>query len=274
MRTLLKTSYASFAVIVLFIATATSAIAAETASVNAYLEFQTKERSERTLSTPSEMSSLHALLDMADSVQKRPLLSPPVSATERKFIETSAKVGGLRAQLDVVEARARKSFDRGQAKTRAREIWILEDQKYREPSATTFKLIHIALGTGPDWAKAEERVQKTRSGLAGNVDFEELARQYSDERQRQVITYTVDESQVEPHVWVILRKLKTGETAGPIAIAGAIIFAQGVSQQLGEKRNFESVEQIIIDGLERDAALKAREAATAAQSQRLTKKAK
>ena len=228
-----------------------------------YLSRQTPEVQKKTGQTPNALASLQELLAMTAEARRRSPLVPAPLSDEKRFIELSRDIAGYRAQLDVAESRAAATFDRAAPaiKARAKEIWVTDERRYRAPVKATFKLINLGIGPTTEWANINDRVTKVVAGLKANVPFDDLAKQYGDDMKQESNVYTVDESQVEPHIWkLLLKDLAEGASSGPVVIAGGVMFAQLVSKQLGEKLSFESVEQEIIDTMQHDHAVKAREA--------------
>ena len=239
------------------------AAAASPSDVDIYLSRQAPEVRKKTEQTPNALASLRELLAMTAEAKRRSPLVPPPSNDEKRFIELSRDIAGYRAQLDVAESRVAALYERGAlvTKARAKEIWITDERRYRAPIKATFKLINLGIGPTTEWVNINDRVTKVVSGLKANVPFDDLAKQYGDDMKQDTNVYTVDESQVEPHIWkLLLKDLTEGATSGPVVIAGGVMFAQLVSKQMGEKLSFESVEQEIIDTLQHDQAVKAREA--------------
>lgn len=228
-----------------------------------YLSRQAEEVRKKTAQTPNALASLHELLAMTAEAKRRSPLTPAPRSEEKRFIELSRDIAGYRAQLDVAESRAASTFDRASptVKARAKEVWITDERRYRAPVKATFKLINLGIGPTTEWANINDRVTNIVSGMKANIPFDDLAKQYGDDMKQESNVYSVDESQVEPHIWkLLLKDLAVGASSGPVVIAGGVMFAQLVSKQLGEKLSFESVEQEIIDTMQHDHAVKAREA--------------
>ena len=230
-----------------------------------YFSHRPAEVRERALGNPRERASAQELLDMTAAAKARSPLSPPISADDKRYLTLNADIASLRAALDIVESRAIRSVvrDSPMVQERAKELWLLDEKKFRPGAKVTFKLIHLSAPRDADWKVTTDRVQTVREALsAPGASFDDAASRFSDEGKRENFVYTVEEPQVEGHVWDLLRnRLKPGEQAGPLLVANAVIFVSVVSVDRGEKLPFDQVKEQILDQMQQDAGAKARQEA-------------
>jgi PPIC-type PPIASE domain len=232
-------------------------ISATTEDFYAYHYMNSPRKVEALQSSPREVQSTITEVLAPRSYNRQKDARTKLDVIERRYMDIQLERAPLLAELNVLERRARASFNANDPVTvaRARELWTLDTTKFFVDESVDITQIFFDFALRP-FPEVIARIGEAEKALAAKVPFEEVLKKYTDDKKAAETggkLTRIGLAGADALMGNLLfKQLKEGEVSQPTPTRIGIHIVRLDKKHPRSKRPFEDVKNQIIEQLLED----------------------